>query len=613
MEVNVKSAIKMFFSKSSFEMIYIEAFANALDAGATEFNIHISLPKEGQWDNMIVELSDNGAGFTDTRFNKFKKLFEVEEQSHKGLGRLVYLCYFDLVHIESVFEPGKARVFDFNETFEGNNTINGTDIQTTGAYFRLSSFSGQKIGKLDYVDPYYLKELLLENFYMKLYKAKLAGKQMLINIKRTIGGKSVDTNIDNTAIPDFECKDLPRLDAFQSVSLYYFIKELENPSSRRFITALAIDDRSHKVSIVADENIPYGYEMIFLLMSETFQGGVDESRQNLKLPDQIQNLVTFMFKKAVADVINDRIPQIQKANKERKIMLENAFPHLCGYFETNEIGYSSQSDVLKKAQEKYFKEQRDILGATQLSEEQYEKSINLSARALAEYVLFRQNVINKMRSFDGKELEADLHNLLAPKGSEFKDGDLIKDLYRNNVWVLDDKFMSYCTVLSEAEMSKVIDVLTEGEVKDYDNDRPDITIFFSGNPQIIGNKVDVVIVELKRIGISAEQNSIVEFQLDTRTQRMAEYYDRRIQRMWYYGIVQFDDKYRLHLKNNGYKPLFSNGSVYFRSKEVYSDLEETSCVIQNSYLMDFHALVEDANSRNETFLKILKFHFSNSN
>lgn len=49
MEVNVKKAIKVFFSKSSFEMIYFEAFANALDAGATEFNIHITMPDWGRF------------------------------------------------------------------------------------------------------------------------------------------------------------------------------------------------------------------------------------------------------------------------------------------------------------------------------------------------------------------------------------------------------------------------------------------------------------------------------------------------------------------------------------------------------------------------------------
>ena len=123
MEVNVKKAIKIFFSKSSFEMIYFEAFANAIDAGATEFNIHITLPQWGEWRNMEIELSDNGVGFTEERFNKFKKLLDVEETSHKGLGRLVYLCYFDTVRIESVFEPGRARKFEFNDAFEGNCEI----------------------------------------------------------------------------------------------------------------------------------------------------------------------------------------------------------------------------------------------------------------------------------------------------------------------------------------------------------------------------------------------------------------------------------------------------------------------------------------------------------
>ena len=85
MEVNIKQALKMFFSKSSFEMIYFEAFANALDADATEFNINISLSNYGELHNLVVTLSDNGVGFNDVRFGKFSKLFDVEEQSHKGI------------------------------------------------------------------------------------------------------------------------------------------------------------------------------------------------------------------------------------------------------------------------------------------------------------------------------------------------------------------------------------------------------------------------------------------------------------------------------------------------------------------------------------------------
>ena len=612
MDVNVKRAVKMFFSKSSFEMIYFEAFANALDAGATEFNINITLPEASKWLNMTLELSDNGEGFTEERFGKFKKLLDVEERTHKGLGRLVYLCYFDKVLVESVFEAGKLRKFEFNEDFDGKNEIEETDQQNTGSKLYFFGFNNEKIGKTDYVKPAYIKRAILENFYMKFYKAKLAKKIILVNITLRVGGVSTTETIDSTTLPEFHEKTLKEeLDLFNSITLYYYINELENQAERQVITALAVDDRSHKVSIIADENMPIGYEMVFLLMSESFQGNIDESRQNLNIEEPTLNQIKLIFRDAIADVVNAEFPKIAETNNQRRAYLEKVYPHLSGYFDEKEIGYSSQTDVLKKAQEKYFRDQKEILGATELTDEQYEKALNLSARALAEYILFRQNVVEKMRSFNGKEVEADLHNLIAPKGAEFTEGELAKDLYRNNVWVLDDKFMSYCTILSEAEMGKVINMLTDGETQDDDDDRPDIVLFFSDDPTKEGNMVDVVVVELKRLGIKAEQNSIVEFQLDTRTQRLAEYYHKRIQRMWFYGVVAFDERYETHLVNNGFDPLFSNGNVYFRSKKVYTDKTKTVGVIQNAYIMDFKALVEDASSRNATFLKILQSNFKN--
>ena len=118
MEVNVQKAVKMFFSNSSFEMIYSEALANALDADASEIRINIYLPDKNQLQNLQLTISDNGIGFDDNRFKKFSKLFDVEEQSHKGLGRLVYLCYFDSICIESIYDAGtKKRTFTFNDEF----------------------------------------------------------------------------------------------------------------------------------------------------------------------------------------------------------------------------------------------------------------------------------------------------------------------------------------------------------------------------------------------------------------------------------------------------------------------------------------------------------------
>lgn len=611
MEVNIKQALKVFFSKSSFEMIYFEAFANALDAGATDF--YIDIKQGNELKELSLVLTDNGIGFTDERFRKFGKLFDVEEEpSHKGLGRLVYLCYFGKVHVESCFNNSVRRVFDFDESFKGTSQTIHTGNEDNGTVLTMTEFLGTKLGRNDYIKPSYIKNALLENFYMKFYKAKLVGKQLNIFIRLFVDGQIVSKEtITTDSMPSFSVKELTtQMDFFNSIDLYYYVREVEIKETR-VITALAIDDRSHRVEIIADENLPKGYEMIFLLISESFQGNIDGTRQNLTISDNELTVIKTIFRNGISEVIKEQFPQINKNNEKRVTYLKQTFPHLCGYFDNNDIGYSSQTDILKKAQDKFFRDQKEILGAKELNDEQFNKSLDLSARALTEYILFRQNVIKRMKGLDKNNKEEELHNLIAPKYAEFHGQDVVTDMYRNNVWVLDDKFMSYSTVLSEAEMSRVIDVLTEGEVRNKDNDRPDITLFFSGDPNDVSKKVDVVVVELKRLGLSVEQNSIVEIQLDTRTRRLAEYYGKRIQRMWFYGIVDFDDQYEMHLRDNYFNPLFSNGKIYFRSKPVSLDLTSSQSVIQNAYILDFSAMVEDANSRNSTFLKILQHSFEN--
>lgn len=42
MNVNLSNAVRMFYGKSSFEMVYMEAIANSLDAEATEITVEIS-------------------------------------------------------------------------------------------------------------------------------------------------------------------------------------------------------------------------------------------------------------------------------------------------------------------------------------------------------------------------------------------------------------------------------------------------------------------------------------------------------------------------------------------------------------------------------------------
>ena len=611
MEVNVKQAQKMFFSKSSFEMIYFEAFANALDAGATTININIKLSDKEQKQNLCLTIEDNGCGFTDEHFRKFSKLLDVEERTHKGLGRLVYLCYFDNVHIESVYDVNKKRIFDFDENFDGKFVIQDCQEEHTGTVLKMYSFSGYKLGKNEYINPTYIKDALLENFYMKFYKAKNIGFPICVKIEANIAGNIKTENITEKDLPNFEVMQLKeQVDIFNKIDLYYYVKELETLQETKVITAIAVDDRSQKVDIIAEENFPPRYQMIFLLISESFHGNTDGARLNLTLETAELNKIKAIFRDAIAKVIKNKIPKLAKHNKEKVNYLKTTYPYLTGYFDINEIGYASQTDILKKAQERLFREQKEILGAGELTKEQFEKSLNLSARALAQYILFRQGVIERLKRIDPKNLEEDIHNIIAPKRTEFNDSNFLADLYKNNVWVLDDKFMSYRTVLSEAEMTNVINVLTSGEETVVDDDRPDIVLYFSADPTSEeSEKVDVVIVELKRLGLSPERNSDVEIQLENRAIKLSSYYNNRIQRIWYYGIVDLHDDYVRHLRTAQFVPLFSKGKVFYKFNKVYLDSSTDDVVIANTYIMDFSAMVADADIRNETFLKILKEQF----
>lgn len=618
MEVNIKKAVKMFFSSSSFEMIYFEAIANALDAKADTIDIDIKGTRDKnkllQLANLTLSIHDNGVGMDAARYDKFSKLFDVEEQSHKGLGRLVYLCYFDKVKVDSIFDNTQSRSFVFSDAFEkrSGSHVETCPSQENGTTFTMTEFSGERLHRNEFIQPLYLKKAILEYFYPRLYKEKTLKHEITINISATIDGVNRIETIQTSDIPDFTEYPMEyAVGLFDSVDMYYSIKEVPANESR-IITGIAIDDRNMPLDVIDTENIPADYEMIFLLIVKSHDINlVNESRQALNLSSTDLTNIKVKFREAIADVINSYAPKVVEANKKTREYLNYVYPHLQGYFDTKSIGYASRNDVLKRAQEKFFNDQKEILGAKKLTDEQYQKTLDLSARSLAEYILFRQRIIEKMRDLDSENTEYDLHNLIAPRFSEFSGSNFIEDVYRNNVWVLDDKFMSYSTVLSDKEMGKVISVLTNGNATDdSDKDRPDITLFFSGNPNDESQKVDVVVVELKRLGISAEQNSIVEFQLDTRAERLAEFYDNRIQRMWFYGVVEMDARYRKHLINNEFSPLFSNGNVFFRSKKIWLDEDKTKCVIQNAYIMDFKALVEDANKRNETFLKILRQQFA---
>jgi len=607
MQVKLSQAVKMFFTNSSLEMVYFEAVANALDADATKINIHIKMEAESNFSSLVITIEDNGIGFTEERYKKFVKLFNVEEDSHKGLGRLVYRFYFNDVSIVSYFDKTKKREFIFNEEMnENDKNITKIDERESGTKLTLKNYSLQKIAKNNYVSVRYLKSRLLEEFYSLLFQKKKNNEPITINLEFDIG-----TNNDKQTITENDILDLKEVeldfhvDLINKLKLNYYIQK-NDLNEKSLISAISIDNRTVKYEIIAQENIPMGYNMVFLLFSDYFTGKVDLTRQNIDIPKNDEKKIKELFRQKVAALIEKEAPEIIKKKNKIKNNLVDKYPHLSEYFQDDEIGYSSKEDVLNNAQKKFFKDQKELLEATELDDEQYEKSLSLSSMALTEYVLFRQLTIEKLKKTTLINSETDIHNLIATKSTTFDGKNVQNDIYKNKAWILDDKYMTYKTILSDKQMDEVISHIVDGEVE-KDAKKPDMAIILSTNPSE-NTPLDVVIVELKKRGVKLEENMKAITQLESRARKLMKYYNNQIQRIWFYGIVEFNDEVELALAGE-YTELYSSGKMYYKETEVAISLNPKKSLPIGVFMWDLDAVIRDAELRNATFLNMIKSKF----
>ena len=610
MEVNVCNARKQFFGQSALECVYIEAVANAFDANASVIDIDININSFTEPDTLIITIKDNGDGFTDERFDKFSMLLEIDDLKHKGLGRLVYLNYFKNVEVTSKYN-GKRRKFIFNDNFKGHSTVENIENATHGSILKFYDFCGDRIKTYDYLEPEYLKSLLMIQFLPNLFSMKLKREPIVMNIslctlyEEPLHGfvnKKVTLTLDD--LPELkphkiETKDL---DLFSSVTVHYSIRD----TSRQIapLTAICADNRTIRIEIVNPESMPVDKELIFIIESEFFNGKSDNSRKGIALEPCDMAIVQRVFRKAINEILLKEIPEINNRNEKLLLQLQETYPHLSGYFGDDYVGYALKAELIKHAQNIFFNEQRIVLESQTMDDEKYKKSIEISARLLAEYVLYRSKIIDKLKNVSDSDSEATIHNIIIPRFAEFTQSDVIEDNYSNNAWLLDDKYMSYSTILSDREMGELIKAISdEDSIKD--DKRPDIAIVFSNNPKL-NTGVDVVIVELKKKALDLARKEEVISQLKQRARKLLQYYPKSIQRVWFYGIVDFDDEFIRSLKEEKYIELYSKDTCYYKEHSIMPEIGSNVMIPIGLFILSYKALIEDAESRNGTFLKILK-------
>ena len=610
MDIETSGAIRLFFPNPSLTLVYFEALANALDAGATEISIDIDVQAFDKPDTLKITVSDNGDGFTDENFERFRKLLRPRDKFHKGIGRLVFLNYFSRVDVTSTRSKWR-RTFIFKDGFDGNAPIeNLNDEQPAKTTLAFNGFAKDRVKSYDDLKPDVLKPLLIEQFLPTLDARKRDGTAFKISINL----KTKESNAQKEFFPHemvITADDLPSmtkitiqddsLDAFSTIDMHYHVEPVSGKGS--LLVAFSIDGRTIPVNLIPASSFPPGYMGMFLFESEMFHSNADSSRQKLILPENLPIEKLYrVLRREVGKVLADMIPKITEKNEKVKEKFEEQFPHLLGYFENDTVGLIDRDDALDIAQQKFFRAQKQVLQCETLTEAAYEKSLELSSRTLTEYILYRDKIIGRMKEMTADNAESEIHNLIVPRFKEFSKEAMPSEIYQNNAWLLDDKFMVFRTILSEQRMDTVVNAIRLDEECEKDAGRPDIAMIFSADPKN-ASAVDVVVIEIKKKTDDEKENQYAINQLLDRAVKLAAHCPN-IQRIWYYAVIQISDTMETRLRQQKWAPLFSMGKLYYQ--EFITERPDRTVVPTPTFVVSFDAIVADAESRNHTFLEILR-------
>lgn len=172
---------------------------------------------------------------------------------------------------------------------------------------------------------------------------------------------------------------------------------------------------------------------------------------------------------------------------------------------------------------------------------------------------------------------------------------------KNNLWLLDDRFTSYSYAASDKRIKDIVSTLElEGDVTDFEDDKPDLSLFFSHNPNLKGS-LKSVLVEIKPF-YDKNKSDRKKFQ---GIQQLVDYVEafkvkENIEEIWAFLITDVDRKLAERLRKDDYTPLFSTKNpIYHR---FYKELGISI------YVIGAETLISDAESKNKTFLDIIRKH-----
>ena len=532
--VSIATAIKRFGNKINFLQPMVEAISNSLEAGAKNVKVKLYIDKTktlfGTEVNKIFayDVEDDGEGFTKRNIDSFLTYMSEYKINLgcKGVGRITWLKVFSSVSIES-YANRKRISFIFDENFSENSLkIQDSDCIKTGTIVKFSGVRKQffEEGKIDLRvdgDLNLIRHYIEEHLLIKL--SLLKSQSINFNIVLSDDSGEYAEPICNDSLKALSVQKFIVTDCDNRnivFSIYYsFFNSVGKQKKSAYYCAngRTVTPISDKVSFT---NLPGNKSSILLVTSDFFDKHVNDERNEFDIPQYGNRLdcnltweqINFNLQCEIDNILIKEFPNLEKENDRNISELIEQFPHLAKYIREDNSKIKNKEKILNSSKKKYEQEKeriskkfKELLDKNELDSDAFDSSIeditDMSARELAEYIVYRQQIILALHKLNTskEKSEKKIHNLFMKMKTEyFKD---THETYDHNLWLFDDKFMTYIYAASDVAIEKYKRALDEVNV--YNSKyRPDLAVFFSGTDTDNGR--DAIVIEFKACGASID-------------------------------------------------------------------------------------------------------------
>ncbi len=647
LKVTIDSILRQFNKEIPFLQPLYECIVNSFEAKAK--NVYIDFDFEDIHDekNKLIDkritgftIIDDGEGFNQKNKESFLEYLSTNKQDLgcKGVGRFTWLKVFNDINIESYFDS-KLTSFVFNRSFSEDSikTISATSKQkqtkiefknVTQEYVSINQEKPKDLRAKANLNELYLD--IQNHLLVKLLMLKEQSLNFKIELKLDNKIKNIDSSsLGSLSTTSFAISDTENIgDKKYEFNLYYDFEEDKKSNHKLFYCA---DGRTVlKFSKHLEfKDLPDKASATMFLTSKYFDERVNNERNKFIFDPSDNNVsndnpiplpkINDYLKQKIRDILLTRYPELEEQNKKTIERCIEDHPYLAKYIKKIDKSIiENPKDVIDKATKKYeaekIKVRKDfgtMLEKADIDSKIFFKNISrvndISARELAQYFIYREQIIDglkKLHEIKGSS-ESDLHNLFMQMGKISNKDEESFSKYDTNVWLLDDKFMSYTNAFSDTKIKKIKEqILSLSEHTEDDNKEPDLAIFYE---QVTEDLKDIVVVEFKALDVGVLQKGTALFEIDRNLQAILNDCDG-IRRVFGYIITKIDDEFCRALKGQrGVQPLFSRGDTpFFYYYNNNLEDKNNNRVDGHVYIISTETIYKEAESRNKTFLEIIK-------